>query len=269
MRQHFFSLFRTIFARKIWQPLWERLHKLSLLGMNISAEPDIFSSGELYALQIYRHLLADVPNPILFDAGANSGEYAIEYCKIFPKGAVFCFEPSAATFALLQKNISSYQQIVPINLGLGDTEQSATLFADTEGSGLASLLPSPDFHAIHLSQSETISLTTINTFCKLHNIQHIHLLKLDIEGYELKALTGAKELLSAGSIDIIQFEFGYANINAGTYFRTFYELLSPNYAIFRILKNGLRHIPRYSEVTEQFLLTNFCAIRKPLATKII
>jgi Methyltransferase FkbM domain len=90
----------------------------------------------------------------------------------------------------------------------------------------------------------------------------IHLLKLDVEGSEIDILRGADELLENGGIDFLQFEFGGCNIDSRTYFRDFYDLLSPRFRIFRIVTDGLRAVDEYREIGEIFTTTNYlCELR--------
>lgn len=66
-------------------------------------------------------------------------------------------------------------------------------------------------------------------------------------------------MIDSGNIDFIQFEFGGCNIDSRTYFQDFYYFLKDNYDIYRIVKNGLRKIDRYSETCEVFLNSNYIA----------
>jgi hypothetical protein len=106
-------------------------------------------------------------------------------------------------------------------------------------------------------------MRTLDEYCREKNISRIDFLKLDVEGHELKALAGAKEMLSAGKIDRIQFEFGGCDIDSRSFFQDFFYLLQNRYDIFRILKNGLRPIKKYEETEEIFLTTNFLAVKRP------
>ena len=63
-------------------------------------------------------------------------------------------------------------------------------------------------------------------------------------------------------IRLIQFEFGGTSIDSRTYFRDFWQLLSPNYTLYRIVGNGLRRIDAYSEFLEIFVTVNFLAERR-------
>jgi len=67
-------------------------------------------------------------------------------------------------------------------------------------------------------------------------------------------------MLRAGAIHWIQFEFGGCNIDSRTYFRDFFDLLNPQYDVYRLLRNGLFPIRSYHETQEVFTTTNFIAI---------
>lgn len=88
---------------------------------------------------------------------------------------------------------------------------------------------------------------------------------VDVEGYELEVLKGASRMLLSESIKIIQFEFTQLNTTTRIYFKDFWELLSTNYNIYRLLPNGLLHIKNYNATTDEiFGYQNFVAIKKGL-----
>jgi hypothetical protein len=112
---------------------------------------------------------------------------------------------------------------------------------------------------VDLNHREEIQINTIDNFCEENNLTQIDFLKLDIEGNEYRALEGALKMLKGNKIKYIQFEFGGTDIDAKVFFRDFYTLLSPQYQIFRILKNGLYPISEYQEIDEVFVTTNYFA----------
>jgi hypothetical protein len=63
-------------------------------------------------------------------------------------------------------------------------------------------------------------------------------------------------------IDVIQFEFGPANLYSRTNFFDFWETLSPRYDIFRLLPAGMEPIKFYEEQLEVYLTTNYVAVRR-------
>jgi len=135
----------------------------------------------------------------------------------------------------------------------------ALLRSDKEASIMASLY---DRRALKLDSSEEVVVITMDNFCREHAIDRIDLLKLDVEGHELAALQGAAEMLARGTVRFVQFEFGGCNLDSRTNFRDFWELLSPRYAIYRVLRKGLYQVPFYSELDEIFTTVNFLAERR-------
>lgn len=250
---------RYVLGRSRLQPAFAFLHRVSLAGMNFGpALPE--STGEL-------RLLDDVasrsrPNPpIVFDVGAHIGAYSAAVLERLPSARVLAFEPSEDAFRELERRIGARAQV--FNIGLSNENGSAVLYSDRALSPIASLFERElDHSAIAMSRQETVGLRKLDDFCQEHNIERIDLLKLDVEGNELKVLDGAEKLLSGGAIDVIQFEFGGCNIASRTYFQDFFSLLSDQYSLYRIVRDGLVLIDSYSEDHEIFVTINYAAIRR-------
>jgi hypothetical protein len=58
---------------------------------------------------------------------------------------------------------------------------------------------------------------------------------------------GAGELLDGSRIRAIQFEFGGTAMDSRVFLRDFFHLLSPQYALHRLLPNGLWPMPTCRE----------------------
>jgi hypothetical protein len=63
---------------------------------------------------------------------------------------------------------------------------------------------------------ELVPTVSLDRFCEEHSIDHINLLKLDIQGNEHRALAGARRMLRAGRIGTIFTELNWAGDNAAT-----------------------------------------------------
>ena len=113
-----------------------------------------------------------------------------------------------------------------------------------------------------MDRHEPLELTTIDDFCRENGFERIHFLKIDVEGHELAVLHGAESMLRDGRIDFIQFEFGGTCIDSKVFFRDYWILLHERYRIYRILKNGIVEIKRYTEHEEIFCTMNFLAEKK-------
>ncbi len=251
-----------LMGTKAVQRFWEEVNRVSLAGMNIGADPDVTRSGEVWVMGYFAEQVSKGVPGIVFDVGANLGRFTSEMISRFDgKFQIYSFEPSKSAFEQLVRNLQG-KNVRTFNFGFGDRDESAMLYADSEGSPLGSLYNRRLAHAgIHMRRTETIRLRTLDNFCDDEGVGRIGLLKLDVEGNELKVLSGAQKLIDSGSIDMIQFEFGGCNIDSRTYFKDFFCLLHPRYEIFRILRDGLACLEAYRERYEAFLPTNYLAVR--------
>jgi len=246
-------------------------HTLSLFGMNYGGGGLIEESGETWALQnVIKPALATVDSPVVFDVGANIGDYALLVRRELSNANIFAFEPAASTYQELASTLAQNNGtgIKPYNFGFSDNERELELFSYAVEGNEQSLLASIDRRLptqavrVEVDHSEKIQVRTIDSFCAAEDIRRIDLLKLDVEGHELAVLQGASAMLDRGAVQIIQFEFGPANIYSRTYFYDFWILLAEKFDIFRIVPNGIAPITYYGEHREIFLTTNYLALRK-------
>lgn len=249
----------NFFSGPLFQPAWESLHKLSLHRMNYGRGATIEGGGERWVLRHLKEIFRDSAHLVVFDVGANTGQYTTELLQSFGnKANIFCFEPNTATFNLLTQKMVGKSNVHCYNLGLSDKDHEAVLYSNGETSGMASLYDRHLSHAdITMMPTSSVSLTTLGGFCRRLGIDQIDFMKIDVEGHELNVLRGASDM--SKPISFIQFEFGDCNIDSRTYFRDLFEMLSPNYDIFRILHHGLRKIGEYNESLEVFKVTNYFA----------
>lgn len=199
---------------------------------------------------------------LVIDGGGNAGEYAAAVHKRAPMCEIVIFEPAGFNVDRMNRRFKNIPSIRVEANGLSDSARSATLFANEEGSGVASLSRRNLEHlGIEFNHQEEISLVAFDDFWR-ENLacRPIDLLKLDIEGHELQALHGAEASLLRTKV--IQFEFGGCNIDSRTYFQDFYYLLKGlDFEIFRISPIGVEKIRKYSADLESFTTTNFLGVR--------
>ncbi|MQA67470.1 MAG: FkbM family methyltransferase [Alphaproteobacteria bacterium] len=214
-------------------------------------------NGEAHFLrQAAAHL---PPDSVLFDVGANAGEWSAAARAAMPSAHIHAFEPVPETFARLSRAMEGDPFITPNPFGLGaaDSEQRmrtvagddtrATLLARAELKG-----ESGTTLAVHIRRGDG--------YCAENGIDLIDLLKIDAEGAEGIVLSGLEGMLSRGKIGIIQFEYGRANIAARFLLGDFYDLLAPlGYAIGKIYPNHVDFRP-YTMDQEDFLGPNYLAV---------
>ena len=245
------------------QNLLERNVQASQYLMGIGAGSGVLSSGELAIFWLLNQ--RQQPPYCIFDVGSNKGQFLQLILENIASDefGIHCFEPGHETFKMLVESSEEDKRIKLNNIGLGKEKGEVLLHYDNLGSGLASLTKRKlDHFNIDFGKSEKVIVDTIDNYCSECSIDHIHLLKIDIEGHELDALAGAKRMFATKSIDIVTFELGGCNIDTRTYFRDFWYFFSEaNFAIFRITPSGYLHpLKSYQEIYEQFRTSNFVAV---------
>lgn len=164
------------------------------------------------AFRNQQKLLSGVQAPVLFDAGAHHGYLTTLYRELFPAASIYSFEPFPESFAVLQRRTAHFSTVHPYNLALSNRIGTAQLHVNSSAA-TNSLLPTdpiaPGIWGQGLLETVdkiTVPTTTIDDFGREHQIEHIHLLKLDVQGAEPLVLEGAKRFCDSGNIDIIYTE---------------------------------------------------------------
>jgi len=130
----------------------------------------------------------------IIDVGANIGDMTLNFAKIAgDNGLVIAFEPFPPMFSKLTQNIAlnSFKNIVTQNLGLANATSVLEMEEPSEGN--------PGMNRITSNSSKNttqISVVRLDDFLKKSNIQEIHIIKIDVEGYEHEVLKGAQEILT-------------------------------------------------------------------------
>ena len=141
--------------------------------------------------------------PIFFDIGINHGQTLKKIKKEFPKSIIHGFEPSKYCFKQLENDFKS-DKIILNNLAVGEKED-VLKFNEYSWDALNSLLERA-FTKAKIIEKYDVNVTTIDNYCKKNGINKIDFLKTDTEGFELKVLKGAKELMSNNKIQFIHVE---------------------------------------------------------------
>jgi len=201
------------------------------------------------------------PQPVVFDVGANVGNWSEQIQQLIPEARLYMFEPSPGSQAAIRSKNLRQAKLFPF--AVGETAEVRPFYASSETDGSASLYSRRDtaFQELPYQQSE-VTIKTLDEVIDAEQIEVIDFMKMDIEGHELFALRGAKRALAAGKIRALSFEFGCGNLNSRTFFRDFWDLLTAaNFAVYRITPSG-KDIPLrdYYEDHEYFQAsTNFVA----------
>jgi FkbM family methyltransferase len=133
---------------------------------------------------------------VVLDIGANAGFYTLLAARFTaPNGHVFAFEPLPANLEVLRRHMTLNQvthvQIMPIALA---DQNGETFFRTAMNNSMGHLTSDGDLRVTVRSLDALLAEGTI----PLPNV-----LKVDVEGAELRVLQGAKQLLSQAHPTII------------------------------------------------------------------
>jgi len=160
---------------------------------------------------------------VVFDVGARGN---LEFIQIHPHCEYHLFEPQITYANYLKEATKDRSNVIVNHMGLGDEVVKQAKFY----SNVESFMPHPFVDSYH-NDGDVFDISTIDAYCKEHDIDCIDFVKIDTEGYDYKVLLGAKDLLESSKIKYIQFEYWDG-------VRKFYELLSNKYDMSFIDENS-------------------------------
>lgn len=149
------------------------------------------------------------PGMTVIDIGANIGYYAMmEARTVTETGHVYAIEPEPDNVELLNLNIklNGYHHVDVFQAGLSDKTGTAKLYV-SKHSNLHNLLR--PLHAKNTSSVIDVEVYRLDDFIEEQKIDpsDISFIRMDIEGYEVKALSGMKNVLSTAKSLCLFIEF--------------------------------------------------------------
>lgn len=230
---------------------------------------DFHGNGEEHFLDAVTVYLAGLKGSEveIFDIGANQGEYSRIILEKLSKNRIgarlHLFEPTTSCFKLLSDQYGAMPNLVLNQVAVSSENGSAQIYYDQEKSALASL-HQRDLSAFGLSldRSEAVQTVRLDAYIQDKKIDHIHLLKIDIEGHEIAAFQGMGEFLSGDFVDFVQFEYGGANLDSKTSLMELYALFEKQgFVVGKVMPGGIDLRP-YRPWMENFQYANYVAVSK-------
>lgn len=220
---------------------------------------DINTNGELVVLKKY---LKDCK--VIFDVGANQGDWTELALSINPQLQIHLFEPSKFTFQILKDKLPNVKAVFN-NIGLGDVEEEKEFYIQEDGSTVSSLFKRDFFES---GKTEKVKIDTVDNYCQKLQLDNIDFLKIDVEGNEFNVLKGARKMLENGSIKFLQFEYGGTYIDADILLKDVFMYLDGlDYSVYKILHNRLKKIKKYEQALEDFQNANYLIINNKIDLK--
>lgn len=147
-------------------------------------------------------LISKYPDIVVFDIGANVGQFGIDLRNQGFKGRIVSFEPTSEALETLLKIARKYNFWEVIPCGLGSTEAEMEINVSGNAALSSSFLDMEPTHKINFpssvySHKESVKISTIDAQVKSLDVDPRKLfLKIDVQGYEYEVLRGAKDTLA-------------------------------------------------------------------------
>ena len=129
----------------------------------------------------------------IFDVGANRGQTVDALLKFAPEAEIHSFEPGSKVFEELRRAHGDRRNVHLHQMALGARTEQRSLQV-REDSELNTLVATGA--AADASESETIELSTVDELVAQHDITHLDLLKMDVQGWEIEVMKGAANLIA-------------------------------------------------------------------------
>lgn len=207
--------------------------------------------------------------PITYvDVGAYKGTVleALRASEVRVQSA-HLIEANPKTFAALQASLAADPRLSRTTCHNVAISEAAGRVTMRDRGDMTQIVPASDVDARTDGLASTlfdVNAMTLDDFARECGIDHIALLKIDVEGHELAVLKGARHLLASQAIDILYVEAGMdPQSSQQTYYRTIEdELRGHDYRLFRIYEQKnewLDDSPALRRINMAFMSPRFTA----------
>jgi len=160
----------------------------------------IYLTGAFERLTLNALMRLARPGDTVFDIGANIGSHTLHLARrVGSSGRVYAFEPTDFAFGKLSTNLALNPKLLH-RVSAQQMYLASDPTLDRQEATYASwpLEPEGSVHPKHGGQLVTTSGATVDSldhFVERTGIEHIDLVKIDVDGHELPVLSGSHKVL--------------------------------------------------------------------------
>jgi FkbM family methyltransferase len=141
------------------------------------------------------------PDAVIFDIGANAGNFTHIFSNLAPQGHVYAFEPGSYALSILRRVIPARcrNNVTLIEHGLSDKEETLELHLPVKksgslGHGIGHI--GKDYNDARATVCEHIPLRRLDDVAHELKIDRLDFIKIDVEGWETHALRGGEKTIA-------------------------------------------------------------------------
>ena len=177
------------------------------LGYEIGPAEALKKSND--PVEVLQRLLGKEKVRVIVDGGASIGDTSENFCNCFPKATVHAFEPYPSFQKIIAQKSLKNNRIQLAPFALSDRKSDALMYVN-ESEGTNSLLKADtqgmsSVYGDLLKEKGTLPVqtTSLDDWMENAEIAYLDILKLDIQGFEIEAIRGARETLRDGRVKSI------------------------------------------------------------------
>jgi FkbM family methyltransferase len=208
------------------------------------------------------------PGDTAVDVGANVGTHSIVMSRaVAPGGRVIAFEPVLPTAWLMRENLAlnRVENVELLQAAVSDAPGTVEMNVFDQRYSAWNSRGEASNDGISPVAVVQVPAETLDEALARGGIDRVAFLKIDVEGFELEVLGGARRLLSDGSIDVLSFEVSQVPLKAsGHNARSVFELLaSLGYRSYKFDEPNDRFVGPFDDSKDFY--ENFYASRRDLS----
>ena len=195
------------------------------------------------------------PGDTFFDCGAHVGVFScIAAKKLENHGKILGFEPIEDNICLYRQNLENLgcTCFSAIKIGLSDQPGKARLLLGKSGlSAYSTFATGAQFHQQISEETVLVDQVTLDQIVEEYSITEVALAKLDVEGWEIPVLQGARQSIEKGIFPLWMIEFTEENaIAAGTSTQELVEVIENlGYTLCRFDPIELKLVPEVKRLS--------------------
>lgn len=211
-----------------------------------------FRNSLIMLSNMYKYNIRDIPNPfmdmkkliekdnpVIVDGGANNGGTITTFKQYFPKSTILAFEPLESLG--LEENTKEFDNVYIEYLALGE-ENKYILFNEMNYPDTSSVFihrESDTLQHLKVKEKKKVNMISLDSWSEKEHFKDIDIIKLDLQGYELNALKGAKRLLSS-SVKLVYVECSFKEfyINQPLFCDIYQFMTSCGFEIYNIYRDS-------------------------------
>lgn len=262
------------FGNLVGYALFEPVPLLNGMTLEIvrgTVDGETIASVGVYEIEVVSMVKRVVtPGMVFLDVGANVGQYTlIASALVGESGRVYAVEPLPQLAASLKKNIqrNGLTNVIVSQLALSDSDEKRNFYASCPLSiGTGSFFK----NMYSDGSSMVVQCQKLQTYTTQMRIPHVDVMKLDVEGSELRIIHGSSDMFRGVNAPVLFIEINdYMLRRAG---RSAVELLALlqefDYSVFQLAEGGTGARPLCStDLAERPTPTAFNALAWPAQRK--